>query len=721
MAARRFKPHVLGPALAGLVGFVICAAIAFDISERNAATRQETGKSANEPILHALGQWLDGLRDKFWTPAEHKDRAEVPAPSDRARILDRDLTGLREAIGFYRAGDLGHGDAAAKTAQDALVQTTLEWVALHTAPRDVGFDRLQAFQAAHPDWPANRWIRHRLEAALYFRKAAADRVAAFFAIERPETAPGKLALARVLESEGKLAEGRSLVRSVWREGDLSLGLENRIKADFPGDLETADHKFRADRLLAKGETEAALRTAALAGNDVVTLTKLRIASANNGANDKMFAAIPAALQSDPDYALAKIQRLRHTDKIREAAAVLLSVQKDPSLNAAGDEWWAERRLLARKMLDLGEAETAYRLCAEHEAVTPEARIEAEFFAGWIALRFLNDPVRAAPHFAAALAEAPISVARAAYWQGRTAEISKDDDAWVHARSFYEKAAAESATYYGQLARERLGDTGRVSLRTLAGAARGTARIEAIRTVELLLAIEEKEIALSLATEVAQHVSDAAQLAALAEVITASGDAHSALVIGKILSQRRIADDRLAFPTYGIPSFEPVENSAPPAVVYAIARQESAFDPHAASSAGAKGLMQMIASTAKRTAQRAGLEFDIDKLTTDAAFNAKLGAAHLGQLLRDQGGSYILSFAAYNAGAGRVKQWIDAYGDPRSLGVDPIDWVERIPIAETRNYVQRVLENLSMYEASFADLQQSKDTGQADTHVFTAAK
>ncbi len=258
-----------------------------------------------------------------------------------------------------------------------------------------------------------------------------------------------------------------------------------------------------------------------------------------------------------------------------------------------------------------------------------------------------------------------------------------------------------------MARARLG------LRTIAlrspgaPAAQGVARDEAVRIAELFFAIGEKDLAMALATCTAQHLTDAAQVAALAHVVAAQHDAHESLIVGKLLAQRGIMIDTLAFPTYGIPAYTPAENSAPPALVYAIARQESEFDMHAVSGAGARGLMQMIVATAKRTAERIKMDFDAGRLVSDAAFSAKLGAAHLGQLLVEERGSPILVFAAYNAGGRHVKDWIDAYGDPRTPGVDPIDWVERIPYTETRNYVQRVMENWAMYQASFAALQSAR--------------
>ena len=180
-----------------------------------------------------------------------------------------------------------------------------------------------------------------------------------------------------------------------------------------------------------------------------------------------------------------------------------------------------------------------------------------------------------------------------------------------------------------------------------------------------------------------------------------------LDIGKQATQRGFALDEAAFPTYGVPGFSPLANSADLAAVYSVARQESEFAPSAASGAGAKGLMQILPSTARDTARRAGVAFDPARLIGDPAYNIQLGAAYFGQLLNDEGGSYALALAAYNAGAGRVQQWIAAYGDPRGPDVDPVDWVERIPFDETRDYVERVSENLAVYRARLSALAKAR--------------
>jgi soluble lytic murein transglycosylase len=223
-----------------------------------------------------------------------------------------------------------------------------------------------------------------------------------------------------------------------------------------------------------------------------------------------------------------------------------------------------------------------------------------------------------------------------------------------------------------------------------------AGLSAARSIKLLHDAGLRDLAMPIYIDLAQRLSDPTQLNALGDLAVEYRDSRALLTVGKTAVQRGFPLDVHAFPTIGIPVFEPVGDRVERAMVFAIARQESAFDPRAQSSAGARGLMQLMPATAKSTAKRYGVDFDLDRLLSDGSYNAKIGAAHLGDLMGDWKGSYILTFASYNAGGGNVKKWIDAYGDPRSPDVDPIDWVERIPFSETRNYVQRVMENLQVY-------------------------
>jgi soluble lytic murein transglycosylase len=268
-----------------------------------------------------------------------------------------------------------------------------------------------------------------------------------------------------------------------------------------------------------------------------------------------------------------------------------------------------------------------------------------------------------------------------------------------ARRHYEAAAQHSTAYYGQIARARLG-LGELPLRRPPEPSNRASltKLEVVRAVQLLYAIDARDLIVPFVSDLAENALDIGALVVVAEVARKYDDARAMLLIGKGALRRGFALEAYAFPTNGIPDFRMVGPAVDKSVVYAIARQESAFNPKAVSHANALGLMQVLPGTGKQIAKKFGFAFDRNKMLSDPAYNAQMGAAELGDVLESYRGSYILSFVAYNAGRGRVKQWIERYGDPRNPDVDPIDWVERIPFSETRNYVQRVLENMQVYRA-----------------------
>ncbi len=608
------------------------------------------------------------------------------------------------SLAAYTQGDLVKGDEEAARISDPAAKAALGWVALQKDRSLASLPRLMGFLAATPDWSARASLERRVEDLLFWDKGRSTSPAVWFAKHAPQSPAGRLALARLELASGKQAAARARIGSIWRNEDLSGALETQVLKDFADQLTPADHKARAMRLGYSGKP-GALRAAGLAGDDVTALLKARMAVINEAAAEKLLQAVPAALKSDPLWLLSEAQRLRRKGEFEAAAKLIQSAPRDRASLIDPDEWWTERRVLARKLLDDTKPELAYRLSADHSASGREQFIEAEFHAGWIALRFLNAPDKAMPHFARAAerAETPISRARAAYWQGRAAEAQNMAQ---QARQFYARAAQERSVYYGQLAREKLGARIEPFSASLEPA-RGDARALATRAADLLYRAGESELANALVTETTRAMQDGAQLAALAALAALYQDARASTLIGKQALQRGLPLEQAAFPLNGIPPFEAAAMSAPLPVVHAIARQESMFHPRALSPAGAKGLMQMIDSTAQRTAKQVGVTFEKNRLLDEPAYNAQLGAAHLGQLLADYRGSHILTFVAYNAGPRRAKEWIAAYGDPREPGVDPIDWVERIPFSETRNYVQRVMENLEVYTQLMGQPDQSR--------------
>jgi soluble lytic murein transglycosylase len=365
-----------------------------------------------------------------------------------------------------------------------------------------------------------------------------------------------------------------------------------------------------------------------------------------------------------------------------------------------DQWWIERRLVARKLLDLDEPRRAYRVA--RDAATPgkdNYRAEQQFTAGWIALRFLNDPATALAHFSKVAQgnHNPITLGRAGYWQGRAAEaLGRGNEA----RAYYEAAARYSTAYYGQIARARLGHKDIVLRPAPETDRRDGARLELVRAIELLYAIDERDLIAGGLADLGERSTDVAALSALGEVAARQHDARAMVLLGKGALGRGLPLDHYAFPAIGIPEYRPIGPTIEPAVVYAIARQESTFNPKTLSSARAMGLMQVTPEAGRYVTRKFGASFDEKRLMSDQSYNVQLGAAELGDLYVDYRGSHILTFAGYNAGRGRVKEWIAKFGDPRDPKVDPIDWVERIPFSETRNYVQRVLENLQVYRVRF---------------------
>jgi soluble lytic murein transglycosylase len=527
------------------------------------------------------------------------------------------------------------------------------------------------------------------------------KVAAYFASAPPESSAGEIAAARAANAAGRADEAAQIIRALWRDVALDSFTENVIIREFGASLTQADHKYRADRLFYAGSFGAATRVAALAGSDVLALAEARIEAAHAPLSAAILRAVPQALRNDPSLMFARIQYARRAHRVYEAAVLLSLAPQDRASLISPDQWWSERRMVARQLLDLDEPRLAFQVC--DQTVRPdvaEDRVDAAFHAGWIALRFLNDAPLAAERFARAAdaADTPLSVARAAYWQGRAAEAMDDSEG---AKRFYERAASAPIAYYGQLAAQRLGQK-RLIFRAPKPAAEGLERDEAVSAAEALYANGLDDLANSLAFNAAKQWRDESQLAAMAEVVKRFADPGIQVQFAKAAVVRGYALDEMAFPRAAMPAFVPLAHSADMATVYAVARQESEFIWRASSWAGAKGLMQMLPSTAALTARRAGVQFDYARLLVDPAFNTQLGAALLGQLIDDERGSRELAFAAYNAGPGRVMQWIAAHGDPRDGKVDLVDWIERIPFDETRDYVERVSENLAVYRQRFAD-------------------
>ncbi len=615
-----------------------------------------------------------------------------------------DIALVRQVIDATRKGNEAIADVAERSITDPVARKLAEWIALRSDNTKPTFQRYANFIHANPSWPHAPLLRRRAEVALWNDKVDDATVRAFFAQQKPSTAKGYYMLAHALLAKGDRDGAASLVRFAWRHLDSSGDVERSVLDTYGSMLSMADHKVRMNQRFYEDNADAGLRAAERLGGNEMAIARAWAAVIKKAGNAKaLLDAVPSAAQKDAGYIFARAQWLRKNGRPEEAAKLVLTAPKDPEAQVDVNQWWMERRLLVRSLLDAKDAQTAYRLA--RDAATPTQgnyRADKHFTAGWIALRFLHDPATALTHFAQ-IADGttnPHALSRGGYWEGRAAEALGQQ---AQARAHYARAAEHTATYYGQLARARLGvaDLGLRGPPAFSAPEHGAlSNLEVVRVAEILYALDERDMLASIFAELGESSSDVAGMAMLAETAGRHRDGRSMLLLGKGALGRGLPLDYYAYPVIGLPDYTPIAPPIEPAVTYSIARQESHFNQKVVSPAKAMGFMQVTPVAAKDTALRYKAPYNPARLLSDPVYNMQMGAAELSMLLGTYNGSYLLTFAGYNAGRGRVRQWIEAYGDPRDPKVDPVDWAERIPIAETRNYVQRIMENLQVYRARF---------------------
>lgn len=709
--------------LRSLACVVVVAALAFipnelaaKSSHKSSAPKKTHEAKAGKQRHASAGKARHGKHAE----AKRKSKKSDDEPSDKqaAPPLTGDLAALKDAIDLARKGKTDDASAARDRIIDPAGQKLADWFMLRHSESTANFKRYAAFLAANPDWPSSALLRRRAEARLWQEKADAATVHKF-TMDRPTSAKGKFALARVLVTEGDSDRAARLVREAWRTDELSERSEEDSYEAFRDLLTAEDHRARMDKRLGAKDYAGARRAAKRLGEDALAIVKACAAVTGKVTKAKDYLDdVPAEARRDLGYVLCRAQWHLQNDRIDDAAEVILAAAPDKMAAQDTDAWWRERRLLARKLLDQGKFKTAYDVARSAAVPAMEVyRVDYHFMCGWIALRYLDDPKAAMMHFAAIDEGSanPIALSRANYWRGRAAEAM---NATADARLSYQTAARYPTAYYGQLARAKLG-LDRIELRApspVLAAADTPPTDERVRAADMLYGVNERDMVYYYAEDFAKESNDVAALEALGELAGRRNDARVMLEVGKSALARGLALDHYAFPTIGIPEHKQVAPAIETSVIYSVARTESSFDQRDKSAANAVGLMQVTPEAGRDTAKRFGLTYDWDKMVSDPVYNTQMGAAELSALLSEYRGNQIMTFAGYNAGRGRVREWVQARGDPRDPKVDPVDWVERIPLSETRNYVQRVIENVLVYRARFEG--SGMVAGKSDQRVVT---
>ena len=546
-------------------------------------------------------------------------------------------------------------------------------------------------------WPDMGRLRANYEAALARERLDPAELVKAYSARAPQTFTGAVSLARAWQRLDKPEWARNVLAPWWHTEPLAGSTELAIIAEFSRVLTEEDHKKRFLAMMYRDRIHSAERVADLAGMEAFLDPWAAVIRKKSNAL-KLLDKADEAFKSTPHHLFARIRWLRQKDRDGEAAKLLLQSPVDEAELIDPDEWWVERRIVSRHAFEHGDPETAYKIAAMQRGGSANTQVEAAFHAGWYALRGLKDGEKAAAHFAKIedVATGAISRARGAYWLGRAHEATGSDEAAKH----FKRAAGYPMTFYGQLALHRLG-LPLEGLKRPSISAEDSDRLrnnEAIAAMHRLEEIGQTARAKQLALALGRSLDDTQEIAHLVAHWERREDRYIALRIAKSAEWRGVETGALTHPIGAIPASAKIEPGERP-LAYAIARQESEFNVAARSRANALGLMQLLPGTAKEVAAQAGLDYQPARLDSDGGYNATLGTAYLNTQLERFDGSYVLTFIGYNAGPRRSLEWIERFGDPRGKPLDEvIDWVEQIPFTETRNYVQRVMENLQVYKA-----------------------
>jgi soluble lytic murein transglycosylase len=577
---------------------------------------------------------------------------------------------------------------------------TVTWLRLLSGPASAG--ELAHFIAENPDWPGQTTLARRAEEA---HAALIDDAAIrrWFARHPPTSLAARLRYAEALDAAGDRAGAARLRRSAWADLPANVAEERAFLDRHASVLRAEDHWARADRLTWARDAAAARRQLGRVPPARQPVLRARLEALAGSPGDYGFTP---EHRRDPVVFLERARALRRQDRDAESARFWLAdgaaAQKAAPEERQG-QFWSERHIVIRRLIRLRDAPTAYRLAAAH-GLTDRGSVdvlEAEFLAGWIALRQLGRPEEALAHFTALeqAATAPISLSRGAYWRGRALRAAQRE---AEAQAAYRAAAAHPLTFYGQLGALAAGES-EASLRArIAALADPEAdpdhaalweRRELAQAARLLVEIGEPRRARQVLIQLADLAPDAVDRALAARLAVRLGQHDAAVWIARRVMARH--GTVLAEAGWPAPFSPPPE--VEPALALALMRQESNFETQAVSPAGARGLMQLMPATARAMARELGEPSLATRLFEPLA-NMRLGAAYLAKRIEDFDRAVPLALAAYNAGAHRVREWLDLHGDPRVGEIDPLDWIELIPFNETRNYVMRVIESQTIYQA-----------------------
>ncbi len=588
-----------------------------------------------------------------------------------------------------------------KKAKNKSIYKLVKWLYLLEPSNNADFYDYVNFINLNPNYPRLGRLRYLSEHKINSKIVTEKRIIKFFSEQEPISGYGKLMLGNSYLAEGNYEKGVSLIKDGWITAKLSKKDLRYLLKKFKKYLNKEDHIKRADWLAWENKYWDLKRMLRYLPKDYRALYNARqlLMSKSYGV-DAAISKVPNKFKKNPGLQYERLKWRRKRGRLDSSVEILMEIKNDSKYLVRPDKWWKERQIISRSLIYKKKYTLAYKISSNHSLLDGPEYAEAEWMSGWIALSFLDDPILATQHFHNFFNNVgyPISLSRGAFWLGKSYEKLKNKS---ESLKWYQEAAKYLTTYYGQLAfiKVKGGVDFALNEQSLPSKELETKfkNSDLYKLVILLYELNKTEYSKDIIKHLGRLNVEAGSEILAGNLATSIGRYDYAIQIAKEASYEKRFHIDLNYPIINTPLN--INNKRMPSrdLILAIIRQESEFDPKANSHAGAKGMMQLMTYTAKLVAKQAKLPYSKRRLTSDSNYNISLGSYYISGLLEQYEGSYPFSIAAYNAGPKRVKHWRKVNGDPQKRKISYVDWVELIKFKETRNYVQRVLENVNVYK------------------------
>ncbi len=612
----------------------------------------------------------------------------------------RDYGIAKKAISEMQKSKWSSALKISKKAKDKSIYNFIQWRHLLTSGNQASFYEYQVFLNNNSDYPRIDRIRYLAEHKLSTKSVSPKKIINWFEEKDPLSGYGKMILGESHILIGDKNKGTKLIKEGWITADLSKNELKYFRKKYKKFLNAEDYIKRADYLAWNGDRWDLQRLIRYLPKDYELLYNARYLLMSKGYGvDQAIANVPQKFKNDAGLNYDRLKWRRKKGRVDSSAEILLKIRNDKEYLVRPDKWWKEREIISRALLYKKKYEISYKISSNHGMTEGSEYAEAEWMSGWIALSFLNDPITAKNHFKNFYENVsyPISISRGAYWLGRAFEKIGNKE---QSNSWYRESSKYLTTYYGQLAFLKLNPSGKFELnKDMEIDAKYRIKFfnkELVKITYLLNELKKDKYTKHILRHLANDNIVKGSEVLAAELATNINRYDFAIQVSKIASYQKRFHNQFNYPIISTPKYINKRKIPESALILSIIRQESEFDIEANSHAGAKGLMQLMPYTAKLVSKQAKLPYSKSRLTKDPEYNINLGSHYIAGLILQYDGTYPFAVAAYNAGPNRVKYWRRINKDPQKNQINFVDWVELIKFRETRNYVQRVLENYNVY-------------------------